>query len=278
MDGSYAFGYLSQDVIGIDDNNTISAKAYFVLVTEDSLPKSFKSVDGILGLGFKELSDDYETLIDSLYEEKKINRRIFALYLNHLGDIGQQQGYGNKPSTMQIGAYDIKKYSPNGKTSTIKLFGDTGFWYSDISSFRLGNYEVTNIPVIFDSGTTLMIFDSNTYSNLFYTLSSNHYCIDVGVIACECHSKDDMPRLHFKIGGSEFELSQDISWYYEKDTCVLLVQGSETSTWVLGIAFLQNFYTVFDMDNQQITFASLFEDSSLRGMDLIWLALALSFY
>lgn len=278
MDGSYGYGFLSQDYIRIDDNYTLVAKAYFVLVGRDSLPKGFKSVDGILGLGFKELSDDYETLIDSLFVEDMIERRIFALYLNHLGEMGEQQGYGKEPSSMQIGAYDLKKYAPNGKTSTIGLNGNTGFWYSSISEFRLGNYELTNIPVIFDSGSTLIIIDTSTYTNLFYTISSSHNCIDVGLIACECHSKDDMPRLHFKIGSVDFELSQDISWYYEKDTCVLLVQGLTSRTWILGIVFLQNFYTIFDMDQQQITFASLFEDSSLRGMDLIWLALVMSFY
>lgn len=255
----------------------MSAESYFVLVNRDNMT-NMDGVDGLLGLGFKELSDDYNTIVDSLYLGGKIQKRVFALYLNHLGEIGNQQGYGNHPSSLQIGGYDLEKYAPDGISATVKVIRGTGFWYSMISKFEMSSYKLTNIPVIFDSGTTLIIVDSNSYKNLYNTLRSKHYCIDYGIIICSCDSKDTMPTLKFNIGNVDFKLNQETAWYYEQGQCVLLVQGANIDFWILGSVFLQNFYTVFNMDTLQVTLTSVFEDWGPRGISLVWIVMALSSY
>ena len=227
-------------------------------------------VDGLLGLGFKELSDGYNTLVDSLFLSGQITQRLFALYLNHLGEVGQQEGYGSHPSSLQIGGYDLKKFAPDGKSATVKVIGGTGFWYSVVSKFEISNYRLTSIPVIFDSGTTLILVDSLTYQNLYNTLRSKHYCIDYGLIICYCESKKVMPDLRFNIGDVDFKLDPETAWYFEEGQCVLLVQGEDINFWILGSVFLQNFYTVFNMDTLQVTLTSLHEDWATRGTSLAW--------
>jgi cathepsin D len=240
--------------MSIGDVNGLAANAYFVLAEHDNMTSASDS-DGLLGLAFNTLSDGYDTLVDSLFKVGAIKKRIFALYLNRLGQIGDKEGYGEKPSSLEIGTYNIKKYADaDSLMITQDIEKSSGFWKARVN-FEFMDLELKQVPVIYDSGTTLVIVDQNSYMNMFEYLIDSHTCVDYGLIICECGSRDDMPSLKFYIKGHKLEIPADRAWYSEGKYCMLLVQQANIDFWILGSLFLQNFYTIHDMDNAQITFA-----------------------
>lgn len=258
-DGSFVVGDLSKDQVSIGDTKSLAANAYFVLATKDNLTAVDKGdlPDGILGLGFRELSDGYDTLVDSLAQQGVIKKRVFALYLNRLGEIGGQSGYGSKPSSLEIGSYDINKYSHSSHLIvTQDIYPNLGFWFAQVN-FELMDLKIKHVPVIYDSGTTLIVVDTMTYANIYNYVAESNTCLEYGLIFCQCDSADDMPDLLFYVDDHKLRIPSDRAWYYEEETCVLLVQPSDNNFWILGAVFLQNFYTIHDMDKHQITFASL---------------------
>ena len=88
----------------------MNAWGYFDLVLSDKGFSNFNA-DGTLGLGLNVYETATPTFIDQLKTEGRINERIFAIYLNHLGRSGQYDGYGNPASSLEIGSYNLEKYS-----------------------------------------------------------------------------------------------------------------------------------------------------------------------
>ena len=59
--------------------------------------------DGIMGLAFSSLSNAFPTGMDMLQKQGIISRRLFSIYLGTEGEY--------LLSNLQIGGYDIEKYS-----------------------------------------------------------------------------------------------------------------------------------------------------------------------
>ena len=136
------------------------------------------------------------------------------------------------------------------------IYPGLGYWFAQVN-FEFMDLSIKRVSVVYDSGTTLIVVDSLTYNNIYNYLAKEHTCLEYGLIFCQCDSRDDMPDLIFYVDGHMLRIPSDRAWYSEEDSCVLLVQPSYNDFWILGAVFLQNFYTIHDMDKYQITFASL---------------------
>ena len=64
-----------------------------------------------------------------------------------------------------------------------------------------------------------------------------------------------MPGFNVTIGADTLEVPSSSVWYYSKKQCLLLMTDLGSDFWIMGVVFLQNFYTVYDMDNLTISFA-----------------------
>lgn len=225
--------------------------------------------DGILGLGFKQLNYGLPTFIDSLLASKSIKRRVFAIYLNNLGKLGEDSGYGDNPSTLEIGSYDYKKYTgtSNPKVNTVQIT-NTGYWSTnDLISLSIDGLSLTIAgSIIFDSGTTLIVIDTLSFASIYSYLSDDYNCIlndDSTFMGCKCSSSSSMPSMNFNFNSFNVKVPDSRLWYYEKGFCTLLVTPGDLNFWILGDVFLQDYYMVYDMDNMTVSITETnFEESS----------------
>jgi hypothetical protein len=252
-------GNLSKDIVSIGDGNTmISCKSYFVLAYKVS-KFNVQIYDGILGLGFKGLSDDYPTLIDSLKTNGIIKERIFAMYLNRVGTIFGPEGYGKKPSNLEIGGYNLAEYSYNNIFAvSVDIDTSPGYWQAELHKIRFGSFKTDFPIVIFDSGTTLIGIPVDKFSDIAETLSKLGCTLDIYYeIACPCYVASTL-YFEFYMNSVILEIPTEHLWYNSNGLCYLLASPLSTSFWILGEVFLQNYYTVYDLENKVIRFAPVY--------------------
>jgi Eukaryotic aspartyl protease len=251
-----------QDNIGIGDG--LSAQGYFTLVYENNIQLFYKyfNIDGILGLGFSGLSGGYSTFVSSLKAAGVINRALFAMYLNHLEVYNSTQGYGNPSSNLEIGSYNLSKYSSTNEilvnVSIINpnLYSsiNPGFWQAVFDTANIGGVVFTMKSFIFDSGTSLIAVDANSYSQIFKHYNSKMTCSINGAIFCECSPLIPLDSFSFVIDGKNLTVPSERLWLRENGQCILLIQTSG-NLWILGDIFLVNYYAIYDMDNLVVSLA-----------------------
>jgi hypothetical protein len=282
-DGSGFSGTLSTDVILVGDSGPLSATGYFVLVNTDSGNKGM-SFDGLLGLGFSSLSDGYATLMDSLKNSGVIQQRVFALYLNAFASAKYPQ-YGNPSSNLMIGGYDLAMYStPSSFIMTLPVI-NTGFWEAIMTSFSINGQVVQlGMDVIFDSGTTGIVFETSVMTKVVsaFTANTANQCqVDQGYLICSCKNVSDMMALTLEYNGRQLVFNANRLWTMLKGkACMMNVEsGDIPSMMLLGDYFLTSYYVVYDMDNMQVSFAPAVaanKTSALSWAKMIVLAVGLS--
>ena len=260
MDDSSASGILSTDLVIIGDKkDRLYASTYFVLANNDTGFDNF-AADGVLGLGFNINSDGYPTFIDGLKNTGLISHSIFGMYLNSIGPFDAYTGYGTPASNLEIGGYNLTAYSTSNEFIATANITNNGYWSTTLSSITMGNHSFDNLNAIFDSGIPFIIPDSASYLALFEYLSTTYKCVAVSIAGlnltnCPCTSAASMPGFNVTIGADTLEVPSSSVWYYSKKQCLLLMTDLGSDFWIMGVVFLQNFYTVYDMDNLTISFA-----------------------
>ncbi|OMJ75452.1 hypothetical protein SteCoe_25421 [Stentor coeruleus] len=276
--GEVVVGNLSKDIVSIGDGNTkISCKSYFVLAYQVS-EFNVQIYDGILGLGFKGLSDDYPTLMDSLKSSGIIDQRIFAMYLNRVGVIFGPEGYGTKPSNLEIGGYSLAEYSYNNTFAvTVDIDTSPGYWQAEIYKIKLGSFKTSLPLVIFDSGTTLIGIPLDKFVEISEFLSTYGCTLNIyNEIGCSCFVASTF-YFEFYMNSVILEIPTENLWYNTQGLCYLLASPMNTNFWIIGEVFLQNYYTVYDLDNKQIKFAPVYANLTSTYEDSWGQKLVISF-
>ncbi|KAJ3204183.1 hypothetical protein HDU82_006014 [Entophlyctis luteolus] len=120
-----------------------------------------------------------------------------------------------------------------------------------------------NMPIVIDSGTSLILVDSGTLASFInHTITSVAWVFsnDSGIYSLPCSNVSLLPVLTFVVGEDKTPLSLEPADYIITDgsMCVLAIQsvGSIQNKWVFGQVLLRLFYTVFDFENAQVGFAA----------------------
>ena len=241
-------GYFSKDTLTLGELKALNQT--FVLTTFDTDLDSLAS-DGLLGLGFKELSDGNPTFIDTLKSQNQIQSSVFSFYINN-------KDHAYTDSVFTIGEYDLNKYG-TGVSMEINAIEGYGFWLSYLENFSVGNKKMNrkmSIAII-DLGSSLISAPQTMYQKYAKEImKSNKKCVDIGFVVCDCSFGDyrQFPDLVYTMNGIDFVIHAENYIYYENGYCYLLLEGNGLDEyWILGQPFFREYYTVFDMDKKLIT-------------------------
>ncbi|AET39643.1 pepsin-like aspartic protease Ecym_4614 [Eremothecium cymbalariae DBVPG len=260
-------GAIFQDSFIINNLNTSETFAFGVAT---SVPQMFENypVSGILGLPANS-PGTVEPALSVLYRSKSIRSQKFTLYLDHIES--ENTTLNANSGLFAIGEPITELYKGDIYYSEL-VVNPNNYWLIAIDRIFCNSTLVTfqnpenftgaqsrsKRSGIIDSGSTFLVLPKvdalDIHSYLPGSITDGNY------FAVFCNSTVD---LTFELGNKNWTIPassylgepyQEGSKYY--GYCVSNIEGQAIhSSWILGDVFIKNFYTVFDMDNQQVGFA-----------------------
>uniref|UniRef100_A0A7I4YGT6 Peptidase A1 domain-containing protein n=1 Tax=Haemonchus contortus TaxID=6289 RepID=A0A7I4YGT6_HAECO len=214
--------------------------------------------DGILGMGWPAFSTDYlPTPLENLFSNQEVcPEAVFAFWLNRNFSrnavVGELTLCGIDPSRYQDPIYWVPLIRETFETQSQ--------WTVPLREISVKSGNPLYIPGIFkaavDSGTSLI-----SGPERYIQMILNH--IGIGFEEIDCSKASLYPTITFILGDYKFSLEGKRYFVEQPDgRCSVGFQINPATIgweaydmWILGDAFMNNFYTIFDYANEQVGFA-----------------------
>jgi len=212
----------------------------------------FDNWDGVLGLGFDSLAvGGAKTVFTNAVLQNLVEKSVFSFYLGWRGNEGK----------LTFGGYDENMFV--GELTWVPVTKPK-YWQIEIDGFSMGSHSSKMAAqAIVDTGSTFIaapVADVEKIANIVGV----QYFLAESVMMLDCDMVDDMPDLTLYINGKEFTIPSYMLFFQMQENCIFAIEGRDISTtgstWILGNAFLRRFYTVFDVEKQQIGFAQAIDE------------------
>ncbi|KAH8827704.1 acid protease [Flagelloscypha sp. PMI_526] len=243
------------------DGSTVSGKQYTDTVqiggltaTKQTLGSATKystgfeseyfPADGLLGMAFKAISDyNANPFFQTLLSQDTVSAGAFAFK------------FTEDESSLYLGGVDEDLYT--GDFTYVPVTQEA-YWQVDMDGMKVGSTTVTSsTSAIIDTGTTLIIGDSASAKKAYKAISGSKDNGD-GTYTVPCSASANVT---LTFGGEVFTVSSASFALDNGDGTCIGGLGYEddiaSEFWIVGDVFLQNVYTVFDVDNSQVGFATL---------------------
>ncbi|KAL0581946.1 hypothetical protein V5O48_000003 [Marasmius crinis-equi] len=208
--------------------------------------------DGLLGLGFPQISVFKENpFFQTLVSQGKVTEPVFAFKLS------------TSDSELTLGGVDSSKFT--GELTQVPVT-TVGYWQINADGVSVSGKQVAGqFVAIVDTGTTLVYGDPGSVEALYAAVPGARdasLTVGPGFFTVPC---DSVPNdINIVLGGKSFPISAKTFNIGQLEVgsseCVGgFVAGTVTSdgTWLVGDVFLQNVYSVFDVGNTRMGFATL---------------------
>jgi hypothetical protein len=252
-------GVLANETVSFTESVKVPLQS-FILADKDSDFDGMEA-DGILGLAFNSLSGFHRTFVETLKDNEVIERALFAVYLS-------DDSYGGTflsgpGSSISLGEYDLKTYAKDSSEDAVtylKVYHTTGYWSVNCDSISIGGTSIASDPqlAILDTGTSLILGPGDQVSGIFAYFSKHFSChVNSDYLFCKCADLADFPDLVFSLESKPFTVPPHKYFYDVKprqkgSSCQLMLTHIAGDMWILGDVFLRNYYSIFDMDNNQV--------------------------
>ncbi|XP_028108746.1 aspartic proteinase A1-like [Camellia sinensis] len=167
-------GFLSQDNVGVGDL-VVNDQVFMEATKEGSLTFVVAKFDGILGLGFQEISvGDVVPVWYNMVEQGIVKEEVFSFWLNR--DPDAKDG-----GELVFGGVDPKHFKG---AHTYVPVTQKGYWQFEMEDFLIGNYSTGycsgGCAAIVDSGTSLLAGPTTIVTEI------NHAIGAEGIVSMEC--------------------------------------------------------------------------------------------
>lgn len=248
-------GYLSSDIVYCGN---LSARVTFGEATDEpGLTFKEAKFDGIFGLAFRSISEDNVDPPFYVFEQAGIlDQDLFTFYL---------QSDSNRDGELLIGDIDDSHYT--GNLFYTPLIHETYYMISLASATMSGNSITTVQKAILDSGTSLLVGPTTDVAAVASSVGATE--VTTGEYEIDCSVT--LPDLVFTLGSGDstqsFTVSGDV-WKIKVCefevicSCLLGMAGMDIPAedggplWILGDVFIREYFTVFDVGNLQLGFAT----------------------
>lgn len=237
------YGRCLHDRICVGGN--ICTPGSFVAATYESQePFVDFDFDGVLGLGLASVSQGPEfNMMQRLHGANGMFTPMFAVYISDVDDGESEITFG-----------EIRSERHSSDIIWAPVARDSGYWEILIDDISIGGQLqqlCSNCHAAVDTGTSQLAGPSDVVEALTEKLGLASNCSNLGTV----------PSLGFVVAGTRLEL--DASSYIDANegSCELAIMPLDVPPpkgplFVLGVPFLQKFYTVYDGAQRRIGFAN----------------------
>ncbi|KAG6837527.1 hypothetical protein H0H93_007708 [Arthromyces matolae] len=237
-----------------------SAKSY-----STGFAKSQFTPDGLMGMAFPQISEfNSNPVFQTLVAQKEPTVSQFSFKLSqsgselYLGGVNHKLYKGLISHVPVIEKVSIFKLSLENNFEAARQ----GFWQVSLDAVNVdGEATSTGLSAIIDTGTTLVLGDSDSVNSLYATIPGAvdaSSTIGEGFWSFPCNN---VPNVSLTFAGRSFAISPETFNLGPVSTnspnCVGAIASTDTTFWIVGDVFLQNVYTVFDVGNSSVGFATL---------------------
>lgn len=242
-------GYLVEDTVSVA-GLPISGQIFAVATTEPGTTFVDAVFDGILGLGYVEISND--NVIPpfyNLYKQGLVKEPVFSFYLT-------RDGTSSQGGVLTLGGIDSNHYE--GDIIYVPV-ASKGYWQFNVGTVYVGDSEFSfGDPGIADTGTSLVAVPFYLYGYLQDLIGAEPN--DEGEYFIDCAQVSSLPKISFTIADTNFTLEGsdyviEVEAESGEQLCMSAFEDAGTPFWILGDVFLGKYYTVFDLGNNQVGFA-----------------------
>jgi len=214
----------------------------------------FPKFDGMLGMGFDSMAaNNLKTPFSQLLQSGVCAEPVFAFWLNRDRSTGASGG--------ELTLCGIDKNHHDGEIFYVPLTGKDR-WEITIDSLTIGSATSdSSFQAVLSTGTSLILGPQLDIIYIYKVLGAIRYGFtDYWTVDCSIVS--EIPNITFKINGRDFVLTPKdyiFEMVLSRDVrCVagfVSQQEEYSTTWVLGNAFINHHYTIFDQGQRRIGFA-----------------------
>jgi len=222
--------------------------------TENSITFEYAKFDGILGLGYDQLSvKNITTPFTRLIQDGKCAEPVFAFWISRDSESGKKGG------ELTLCGTDPQHYV--GELTYVPVTRQA-YWQFEVDEVVIDGHSIaTKFQAIADSGTSMVVGPKAEIERMHIWIGAEKD--QFGMYTVDCAKLDTMPDIVFTIGGKPFPLkpSQYISKFGEGGAAFCMSglgeshSGSHPAQWILGDVFIGPYYTVFDKGQNRVGFA-----------------------
>jgi hypothetical protein len=180
----------------------------------------------------------------------------------------------NTQSVVQIGGYSSSYIKSGATLVDFTLNSGNFFWEFNLSGFRVGTsntfsdgttsaFYTDATEFIIDTGTTLLYTPSGYASSIVSLLTSGISSTTMsGYTVVRCSSASSMKSFFIYVQGYYLEVTPT-TYLLDAGTtatdgsklCIVGIMDGSSTYWLGGDIFIKNFFSVWDDDNNKISFA-----------------------
>jgi len=235
-------GQFYQDRVCLGKDSACMSANFIGTDVESDSPFEQCNFDGIMGLGFKDLSmGSGFNMVDDMVAQHSLASNRFSVYLTDKGG-----------SAITFGGYRKEKAATEPVWVPVS---HESYWQIRIEDMMFDNRKTGLCPdcqVAVDTGTSLLAGPSDVVEQLNSRLGLKE----------DCSNFDSLPLLGFAIGDKVLNLRPDD--YIDRDdsqgTCSISLMSLDVPPpkgplFIFGDPFLRRFLTVYDRDGPKVGFA-----------------------
>lgn len=206
--------------------------------------------DGFLGLGLDKSMNN--SIIQVLYNEKMIHKRLYGLYLS------KDESYMH--SEITFGKEEPDDYSDSEEV-VVNMTGKQ--WKSTINFESFGSPMNSSVEVLFSPGFIGIFVPQAEWSFFESEIFARMEC-ETFLVFLKCNGDEFLlPSLNFSYFKQNLTIFPQTFTYRSGDNLIVLIGTHNETYWVLGQPLFKEYYSVFDVDKEAI---SLFKVAKKFGL------------
>uniref|UniRef100_A0A8D2B8Y7 Gastricsin n=1 Tax=Sciurus vulgaris TaxID=55149 RepID=A0A8D2B8Y7_SCIVU len=216
----------------------------------------YAQFDGIMGLAYPALSmGGATTALQGMLRVDALSSPIFSVYLSN--QEGSEDG-----GAVIFGGVDDNLYT--GEISWAPVTREL-YWQIGIEEFYVGEeasgWCSQGCQAMVDTGTSLLTVPQQYLSYLLQAIGAKEG--EYGQFFVNCADVQNLPTFTFVINGVQFPLqpssyilNQEDGYCFVGLEATYVSSGNGQPFWILGDVFLRSYYSIFDMANNRVGFAT----------------------